>query len=652
MTEDREYEIYLDTLQKIIDLQNAGDVAGAIEVISENLPKYPDKPELLLLTAVCSYRQNATGQAIELCEQAHALDPDNQEIVDSLAVLKTISGNVNDGLYFAKLATTLSPHPDIPDLLPPDFSSFFQALSQAAPSRHYLDGHYMFNGRRFTDAVSEFRAELTLNPDNHGARKMLGHALLHVADPGQALEEFAKHPQSETGNAEITALSAVAKSMLADFDAAAELCREAMDLAPESIDITMQVLEVARYFDGDLTAIYDDAVLRLKQLADKSAENCAPPPARGKRNPDGPVAIGILSNDLRVGDQYAFLMPLIENMDQKAFDLTVYQQSPTGDSGFQDFRSKSPNWRRIVDMDDEVLALILSRQRTDILLDLCGFSINNRAAVFASSPAPVVSNILCEPYGFGCPGTNVIVADAATLETDRRNIADGQEIVVTEGGLIAIKPPALMGNVQSLPAQKNGIVTFGTQYAPQTFSPAAISYWSAVLKSVEGSRLLIGCVENIPTYMRQAVRGLFDAAGVGERIDFLESLALEGPEKEFFNKVDIYLDSSPVSGRQVLCHALWMGVPVVTLKGARRSGVIGASILTSAGKQDWVGEDIDDAVGIATGLAADLDALADVRAALRDETRASKLMNTRGYTVKMLEALQQALKKVKEASNG
>lgn len=123
MTDDPDYEAYLDTLQEIIDLQSAGDLTGAVNLISSNLAKYADKPEMLLLTAVCSYRQNNAGQAIELCEQAHKIDPENQEVVDSLAVLKVITGSVSDGLYYAKLATTLSPHPYLPDLLPPDRKS-------------------------------------------------------------------------------------------------------------------------------------------------------------------------------------------------------------------------------------------------------------------------------------------------------------------------------------------------------------------------------------------------------------------------------------------------------------------------------------------------------------------------------------------------
>ncbi len=643
MTDSSEYENYLDLLQEIIDLQQMGNVTEAINLISANLSKHPDKPELYLLTAVCSYRQNAIGQAIELCEKAHQIAPDCQEVVDSLAVLKTIIGQITDGLYYAKLATTLTPHPDIPDLLPPEFSNFFHALSIAAPSRHFLDGLYLFNGRQFPDAAKEFEAELKINPDNAGACKYLGHAQLFVGEPQQALSNLSRYAEMNPEDAETAALSAMAKCMLADFDGAAACCKEALAAAPKSIEILMQVLETARYFDGELAAFYDDVTLTLNAVVAEAAEACVPDRNDGPRNPDAPINIGMISNDLRDGDQYAFLMALVENIDPKKFNLTIYQQSPTGGPVFQEFKSKAAHWRRIVDMDDDVLAMIIARQNTEMLIDLCGYSSNSRAVVFAAKAAPVIINLYCEPFGFRAPGSNVIIADATTLEADRENIGDGQRIVVTEGSLFSLKPSSLLGAVQPLPALKNGHITFGVNCKPQHFSSAAVLYWSRALKAVDGARLLFGNVANIPADTQARIRNLFAESGVADRLDFLEGALIQHADKAFFNSIDIYLDSTPVNSTQTTGHALWMGVPVVTCTSTRRSGLIGASMLTSAGKSAWIGKDVDDAIRIATDLASDTEALALIRQDLREEIKSSALMNTRDHALTMMTALQQAV---------
>ena len=640
-----EYETYLDILQEIIDLQLAGKIPDAVNLISDNLLKYADKPELYLLTAVCSYRQNALGQAIELCEKAHQIDPENQEVVDSLAVLKTITGNLNEGLYFAKLATTLSPHPYIPDLLPLEFSNFFYALSIAAPSRHHLDGLYLFNGRQFPGAITEFKAELQINPDNMASLKMLGHAQLFVGQPEDALKNLSRFAEKYPDDAEIPVLSAMAHCMRADFDAAHAFCREALEMAPDSIKIMNQVLEVAKYFEGALAAYYDDVVGILNTAVAKTAEDCVLPKSTLSRPSGAPINVGILSNDLRVGDQYAFLMPLVENMDENAFNLTIYQQSPTGDSVFQEFKSKSPNWRRVVDMDDDVLALIISRQKTDILIDLCGFSDNGRSVVFAAKPAPVVSNLYCEPYGFRAPGTNLIIADAQTFDTDQQNLGEGQILVKTEGPLYAVRSPSLMGPVQPLPALKNGFITFGSICNPQNFSPSTVACWSRILQSVDGARLMLGNVVNIPQSTRTRVCALFADSGIGDRIDFLEATVIQGEDKDFYNSIDVFLDSTPVNATAALYHALWMGVPVISQKTSRRSSLIGACILSAAGKADWIAGNPDQAVQIAVALTSDTETLNAVRKSLRDETKNSALMDTQWYTNKMMAALKQGLEK-------
>ena len=103
-----------------------------------------------------------------MCETAHKLAPDGQEIVDSLAVLHVLTGQHNDGLYYAKLATTLAPHPDIPDLLPLEFSDFFRALNSTRPSPHYLNGLFEFNSQNFEKASDEFQRELRINLTTKG----------------------------------------------------------------------------------------------------------------------------------------------------------------------------------------------------------------------------------------------------------------------------------------------------------------------------------------------------------------------------------------------------------------------------------------------------------------------------------------------------
>ncbi len=97
-----------------------------------------------------------------------------------------------------------------------------------------------------------------------------------------------------------------------------------------------------------------------------------------------------------------------------------------------------------------------------------------------------------------------------------------------------------------------------------------------------------------------------------------------------YHDVDIALDTFPYGGTTTTCEALWMGVPVVTLKGQIQAARIGASLLTSVGLTDWIAENSARFVAIATSAARDRVALAVHRASLRDRVAVSRLCDGRG----------------------
>jgi predicted O-linked N-acetylglucosamine transferase (SPINDLY family) len=90
---------------------------------------------------------------------------------------------------------------------------------------------------------------------------------------------------------------------------------------------------------------------------------------------------------------------------------------------------------------------------------------------------------------------------------------------------------------------------------------------------------------------------------------------------EYFDvlaSVDIALDTFPYSGTTTTCACLWMGVPVVTFSGDRHSSRVSGAILSRMGMEDWVAHSLDEYVDIAVSKASNIEALAAVRAGLRE----------------------------------
>jgi protein O-GlcNAc transferase len=102
-----------------------------------------------------------------------------------------------------------------------------------------------------------------------------------------------------------------------------------------------------------------------------------------------------------------------------------------------------------------------------------------------------------------------------------------------------------------------------------------------------------------------------------------------------YDRIDIALDPFPYNGGTTTCEALWMGVPVVTLKGDCHAGRVGASLLTQIGLTDLIANSVEKYLEIALALAGDPGRLHDLRRSLRPRLVASLLCDGHAFTRKI-----------------
>jgi predicted O-linked N-acetylglucosamine transferase (SPINDLY family) len=200
------------------------------------------------------------------------------------------------------------------------------------------------------------------------------------------------------------------------------------------------------------------------------------------------------------------------------------------------------------------------------------------------------------------------------------------------------------------PCQKTGAVTFGSFNNPAKVSAATLDVWARLLARLPGAQLLL---KGKP-FADPATRALFlarlaERRIATERVQLVGWLPNSAAHLALYEQVDIALDPFPYNGTTTTCEALWMGVPVVTLKGDRHAARVGASLLTAAGMTDWIAGSADEYVEIATTLAADADALQTLRRSLRQRLAASALCDGPGFARKMENAYRMAWRRWCEA---
>ena len=107
---------------------------------------------------------------------------------------------------------------------------------------------------------------------------------------------------------------------------------------------------------------------------------------------------------------------------------------------------------------------------------------------------------------------------------------------------------------------------------------------------------------------------------------------------ERYLDVDIALDTYPWPGGGTTCDALYMGVPVVTMYGTRRSTRFSYAMLHLVGAEALAVTSVSGYISCAVSLAEDLDRLDEMHRTLRRKMETSPLMDQRGY----MRALEEA----------
>jgi predicted O-linked N-acetylglucosamine transferase (SPINDLY family) len=183
------------------------------------------------------------------------------------------------------------------------------------------------------------------------------------------------------------------------------------------------------------------------------------------------------------------------------------------------------------------------------------------------------------------------------------------------------QPEAAAPAVNPLPALATGYITFGSFNRLGKISQMTIGLWSQLLRALPESRVILG---SIPLgSQRDSLIDRFAREGVArERLTFHPRSAMDS-YLALHLQMDMCLDTFPYTGGTTTQHALWMGVPTLTIAGATPAARQGAGIMGRVGLDAFIARDAADFVAKGTYWGAHLEALAELRAGLRERFRQS-----------------------------
>jgi protein O-GlcNAc transferase len=352
-----------------------------------------------------------------------------------------------------------------------------------------------------------------------------------------------------------------------------------------------------------------------------------------RRDPERRLRIGYVSADFRVHSVGYFLSTIFRNHNDAIVETYCYSGCIDEDEETAFYKSRATRWRATIEMSDDQLATQIREDGIDILVDLSGHTAGHRLGAFARKPAPLQVTWLGYPDTTGLSAIDYRLTDYIV---DPPGPADGlssERLFRLPDGFHCYTPSASAPEVTALPADQKGFVTFGSFNNLLKINRDVLDAWAAILKRVPNSRLRLKTRWLHAPEMRDRVHHLFEQRGIArDRVELMGKLPTSAEHLATYGDVDISLDTFPYNGATTTCESLWMGVPVVTLAGDRHAARVGASMLSRVGLERLVADRPQDYIEAATRLAADLPALARLRADLRGRLAASPLCDGPRFT--------------------
>ncbi|MBR3458964.1 MAG: hypothetical protein IKH16_12555, partial [Selenomonadaceae bacterium] len=349
-----------------------------------------------------------------------------------------------------------------------------------------------------------------------------------------------------------------------------------------------------------------------------------------KRLPEKRLRIGYISPDFRLHAVAYFVAPLLRDFNEKEFAVYCYSRG-TGDAVTGRFRKYPVKWQDIRGRSARTAARMIAEDHIDILVDLSGHSQGNCLDIMAYRPAPVQISGIGYMNTTGLPTIDYILSDEVCMPigknegfTEKPLRLKGCHLCYDPG---AVREMPLPG--KEAPVLVNGCVTFGCFNNFAKVTDELICLWRGAMDRVRDSRIVIkGKICSIPSgqkLVRERLMRLHFPMGRVELRPFSQDYL------EQYSDIDLSLDTTPYTGGLTTCESLFMGVPVVTLRGRSHGARFGASILQSAGLEELVADNQMEYVKKIVQIASNKDLIQRYRSALREHLLKSRLMDGKAY---------------------
>ena len=457
--------------------------------------------------------------------------------------------------------------------------------------------------------------------------------LLNLAEAQKETRQFALSVQNfllvlALDNENVDARRGLASNYvwLGDASVAIPLFRKVLEMDPAAWRMRSYMLFAMQY---EPTLSNEDVLAEHVAYGKKVREEVGPPRTSFARdlNPNRRIRVGYISSDFKYHVVMRFAEKIIASHSRDRFEVVLILTSPKKDKDTERIKQHADQWVEIGELPDDDAAQKIWDCELDILIDLAGHSGVSKLPLLGRRLAPVQILWLGYSGTSGIDTIDYVVVDSVIAPPRERHFFTEQPLRLSTAYLAFTEHTDK--DQGELPFYRNGHITFGSMNNPSKVNKYVAGWWAQILRAVPNSKMVMRYALFADPLVRERIAKIFREAGIDSaRIDMAEG------GKDFtdvYKDVDIALDTFPYNGTTTTCEALWMGVPVIALRGDRFVSRVGASLLTHAGLANFVTETPEQYIAKAVELAGKPDELAELRIRLRSHLRTTPVYDGEGF---------------------
>ena len=354
------------------------------------------------------------------------------------------------------------------------------------------------------------------------------------------------------------------------------------------------------------------------------------------------IRIGFISADIKNKHSVTyFLKSIFQNYNQAEYEIYLYlnfKKSEEDETTI--FFKKFATTKYISDLDDIQAIKLIREDNLDFLIDLMGITSKSRLSLIKNR----VANIQILWCGYcnttGVENMDYIIADPNLIYKNEKNLYS-EKVIFLPDIWNSHSGMNMTRKFNACPIQNNKFITFGSFNSFKKLNDNVIKTWSTILRKIPNSRLILKSSSNL---IDEKILMKFEEENVLNYINFKSFKKNFEDHMELYKEIDIALDTFPYNGVTTSFEALWMNVPVITMKGYNFNSRCGESINKNAGIENLIALNEENYIEKACQLSQNVKELVEIRKNIFNNVINTPLFNSKKFTYNFFNSLKNLIK--------